>query len=522
MESFVQVRRRGGQEYLYEITPYYDKEKKQIRQTVKYLGKNVDGRPVRVRETAKKPRTVLSYGEFQPLINIVEELGLEGILEEEISSRDVKTALLLAFNRVLRPVSMRNLESWFEASYLSEQPGYKDLAVSSQRLSEFLERIGESDAPTGLFKGMIRQCSRGALIYDLTSLSSYSKLINMLEYGYNRDGIGTAQVNLSIVTDKDTGIPVMYDVYPGSIVDVTTLFNTVKKIKDLGITRCSLIIDRGFFSKENLQLLYDENVVFVIPASTSLKTVKELITGLHDDIKDPDNLRSYHDNVIFVKPVTLDVDGLVVKGYYYYDRDRENLDTNLFYKRLYNVVDMLKNRRIKNAFETERIVRGIAGKLYNYIEVQRNIDSSLSVSVRKNAVSQRINRMGRYILCYRGEMTWEECLRTYKERDQVEKRFHHLKNDLDVVPLNVRKESTMKGFLFICFIALILRMRLQKMMEETKLDKKYCVEDLLLELEKIHMIKLEDGGWLLSEMTKKQKDIIERMSLQSCYQKSGK
>lgn len=518
----MQVRRRGKQEYLYEITPFYDKDKKQIRQSVKYLGKNVDGKPVKVRETAKKPRRALSYGEFQPLLKIVGELGLEEILEAELSSKDVKTLLLLVFNRVLRPVSMRNIESWFEASYLVEQQGYRDLAVSSQRLSEFLERIGDSDAPMGLFKGMVWRFSKGALIYDLTSLSSYSKLINLLEYGYNRDGLSTAQVNLSIVTDKDSGIPLMYDVYPGSIVDVSTLFNTVKKIKAMGIARCSLIIDRGFFSKENLQLLYDENVVFVIPASTNLKTVKELISSLHDDIKDPENLRKYHDHIIFIKPVTLDVDGLQVKGFYYYDRNKENADTNLFYKRLYNVVDELRNRRVKNPFDTDRIVRGVAGKLYQYIEVQRNIDSSLSVSVRKNAVSQRINRMGRYILCYHGEMTWEECLRTYKERDQVEKRFHYLKNDLDLVPLNVRKESTMKGFLFVCFIALILRMRLQKIMEETRLDKKYCVEDLLLELEKIHMIKLEGGDWLLSELTKKHKDIIERMSLESCYQKTGK
>lgn len=172
----------------------------------------------------------------------------------------------------------------------------------------------------------------------------------------------------------------MYDVYLGSIVDVSTLFNTLRRIKDMGICWCSLIMDRGFFGKDNLQLLFNEQVVFIIPASTSLKTVKETITGLHDDIKDPDCLRKYHDHVIFVKPVTLDIDGLKVKEYYYYDRDRENEDTILFYKRLYNVVDELRNRYIINPNDTERIVRGIGGKLYNYIEVERNIDSSFTVT----------------------------------------------------------------------------------------------------------------------------------------------
>jgi hypothetical protein len=32
MKSFTRIKVINGQEYLYEITPYYDKEKKQIRQ----------------------------------------------------------------------------------------------------------------------------------------------------------------------------------------------------------------------------------------------------------------------------------------------------------------------------------------------------------------------------------------------------------------------------------------------------------------------------------------------------------
>jgi transposase len=185
---------------------------------------------------------------------------------------------------------------------------------------------------------------------------------------------------------------------------------------------------------------------------------------------------------------------------------------------LYRIVVELRNRRVKSP-DYQRIVLGIAGKYYKYLDVRRNIDSSLTVDVRKNAVSQRINRMGRYIICYKDEMTWEECLRTYKERDMIEKRFHHLKNDLEAVPMHVQKESTMRGFLFICFISLILRMRLQKQLEETRLDANYSVEALFLELEKIHLIRLENGEQLLTELTKKQKDIIKKLRLETCYQK---
>ena len=514
MKSFIQVRKRGDNEYLYEVTPYYDSAKKQIRQKVKYLGKNVDGEPVRVRQTTGMPRQVLSYGEFQPLLQIAEELGMGKILGEMFLDKKARTVLLLAFNRILRPLSMRNIESWHEAAYL-----YKDLDVSSQRLSEFLDGLGDSDAPDTFFKQMTRG-RRNALIYDLTCLPSYSRLIDILEYGYKHEGPHAPQVKMSIVTDKDSGIPLMYDLYPGSIVDVTTLFNTIHRIKALGITGYILILDRGFFSKENLGLLYSEDVRFVMPGDLKLKDVKETISREHDTIKDPGFLRMYHDNVLFVKPVTITVENVPVRAYYFYDQEREKGDSKIFFKKLYRVVEELRNRRVKS-HEYQHIVQGIAGKYYKYLDVRRNIDCSLTVDVRKNAVSQRVNRMGRFILCYHGEMTWEECLRTYKERDQIEKRFHHLKNDLGAVPMHVQKESTMRGFLFVCFIALILRMRLQKKIEETGLDKNYCVEDLLLELEKIHLVRLENGEQLLTELTKRQKDIIKKMRLESCYQKTG-
>ena len=39
----------------------------------------------------------------------------------------------------------------------------------------------------------------------------------------------------------------MFDLYPGSIVDVSTLKNTIARIRAFGMDRVSLILDRGFF-----------------------------------------------------------------------------------------------------------------------------------------------------------------------------------------------------------------------------------------------------------------------------------
>jgi transposase len=81
--------------------------------------------------------------------------------------------------------------------------------------------------------------------------------------------------------------------------------------------------------------------------------------------------------------------------------------------------------------------------------------------------------------------------------------------------MNAHKTETVKGFLFLCFLSLILRMRLLKQMQDTGLCEKYTVDALLLELEKIKKVELSNDEMLVTELTKKQKDILARLGLES-------
>ena len=55
MKAKVRIKKINGIEYWYEDTPYYDREKKQIRHKSKYLGKNIDNQIVRVRQEKMVP-----------------------------------------------------------------------------------------------------------------------------------------------------------------------------------------------------------------------------------------------------------------------------------------------------------------------------------------------------------------------------------------------------------------------------------------------------------------------------------
>ena len=511
MKSFIRIKKINGLEYLYEITPYYDKEKKQIRQKSKYLGKNVNGVPVKVRAKDQIPKKVLSHGEFVPLKRITEDLELEKILTDILPSKEVWPVLTLAMNYVTRPRALTHIQSWYEGTVISED--HPHLPLSSQSLSRMLSRIGESASNLEFSRRLIQRISTcSTLVYDITSMSSYAQSINLLEYGYNRDGLDLPQINLSLIVDKDLGIPVMYDIYPGSIADVSTLKNTIKKIAAHGIRNYTLIMDRGFFSTDNIEEMVSADLSFIIPPTSTLKNVKEAISAIHSSIDNPEHLKLYEKEPLFVMPVSIEVGENKLKGYAYYDQKREQQERSTFYKRLYDLMEVLKTKNLKPWMNPGEVFRETAKRDAKFIE-WKAVDGKFVVALRKNAVSQAINRMGKFILLYRGEFSWVESLALYRSKDVVEKGFDVLKNDIELMPANLKTDYSLRGYLFVTFLALILRMKLMRSMIDAQLNKKYSVEGLLTELEKIKIMIMPDGEKIATEVTKKQREILAALHM---------
>jgi len=510
MKSFTRVKVIKGQEYLYEVTPYRDKENK-LRQKVKYLGKNVNGVPVKVRSQQQPPKRVLSYGEFLPLQHITQELQLEQHLTKFFPSSQTWSLLTMAMSQVIRPRALSHINSWYEGTILSAD--HPDLPLSSQSISNLLTKIGETAVHHEFAHELIQATNpHRTMVYDITSLSSYSHLIHLLEYGYNRDNLDLPQINLAMMVDPAKGIPLMYDLYPGSIVDVSTIKNTIAKMQSQGITNCTLVMDRGFFSTVNVEDLVENNYSFIIPAPLSLKTAKQTISSIHAEIEDPNNLKLYQDEPIFVMPVSLTIGTVTLQGYAYYDQRREQDERRLFYRRLHDAAEKLRGITLKSWMNPVDVVKETTRNYAPYLD-WKVIENSFEVSIRKNAVAQRVNRMGLFILLFQGSFEWDECLAMYRCKDIVEKVFDMLKNDIEALPLNVRKDTTVAGYLFVCFLSLILRMRLLRLLKESGLNKKYSIEGMLTELEKLRLMFLPDGTRIPTEVTKRQRDILTALGL---------
>jgi transposase len=150
------------------------------------------------------------------LTQIMHDLKLDQYLHEILNDSDAAMVTALALNRIIRPLAMKDVGAWYAGTTLAlDSP---QITLTGQRISELLARIGSSTVPQQLMTRLLEENrTKRTLIYDITSLSSHSSLMNLLEYGYNRDGVSLPQINLSLIMDKELGIPVMYDLYPGSM-----------------------------------------------------------------------------------------------------------------------------------------------------------------------------------------------------------------------------------------------------------------------------------------------------------------
>jgi len=92
------------------------------------------------------------------------------------------------------------------------------------------------------------------------------------------------------------------------------------------------------------------------------------------------------------------------------------------------------------------------------------------------------------------------------------KEYKYLRQELEVMPMRVRKQETLMGLLFVFFISLIIRTHLMNRARDARLLEKQSVSDILLEMSKLRAVHI-GGKWRLSEITRKQRTILEALEI---------
>jgi len=104
------------------------------------------------------------------------------------------------------------------------------------------------------------------------------------------------------------------------------------------------------------------------------------------------------------------------------------------------------------------------------------------------------------------ELPWDIPLSLYRAKERLEKVFRAMKNELATLPLNVHKESTLKGYLFVTYLSLIVYFHLQNRLRDSGVLKKLSLEGVLLELRKLKLVDFPSTSYLC-EVTRKKTEL---------------
>ncbi|MHB1622565.1 MAG: IS1634 family transposase, partial [Cuniculiplasma sp.] len=228
MNTYTRRKEISGKEYFYEMTPYWDKEKKKIRYHSKYLGVRKENGIEKVR--THLPKNIFVYGPLIPVLRIIKEMGIESTLDSFFNKEDKNTIIAFTAARAIRSLPVDLVRTWYDGTYLvKEYP----CDVSSQHISRLLNDIGDSAIPDRFFSAFsLLMKPESSLLYDITTIASYSTN-NMFEYGHAKDHADLPEINLSLVMERKRSLPILFEIYPGSIVDVSTLEITLKRISNI-------------------------------------------------------------------------------------------------------------------------------------------------------------------------------------------------------------------------------------------------------------------------------------------------
>ncbi|CAD7774643.1 hypothetical protein FHEFKHOI_01615 [Candidatus Methanoperedenaceae archaeon GB50] len=111
------------------------------------------------------------------------------------------------------------------------------------------------------------------------------------------------------------------------------------------------------------------------------------------------------------------------------------------------------------------------------------------------------------ILISSSELDRENVISLYYTRQIAEKLFGFSKDDLNLLPLRVHKEETLRGYLFLQFASLVVYSLLKR-----ELGRDYTVEEVLLTLRNLKC-KVYEDEIIVQELTKQQRKIFEKFSI---------
>ena len=472
----------------------------------------------------------LRIGTWVVIRKIVNEYKLTEILGRYLPWKDVGLFLDLVTYSIIEEDNRAQHYPAYAYSHPLFSEGMR--IYSDSKVSEFLNTM---DADTSVmfqndWNAERNHRERIYFSYDSTSKICEAGDLRIVEVGHSKENVETDIFNYAIAYDTKNREPLFYEIYPGSINDMSQFQCTVEKAKGYGYKKIGFVLDRGYFSKDNIYQLEDSGYSFVMMLKGKADLVQKWVLENKGSFETSRscNIPAYQ---VYGKTIEKKLFGTDKKPRYIhlYHSSSLEADERTGVEKKINQLTAFLNSHI-NQF------RDFGPGMETYFELHYDenakktgkkdkdtADSSARKFVffeeKMPVIELELKLCGYFVIVTSEKMTAKEALEIYKGRDASEKLFLSDKTFLGNHCLRIGSDESATSKIFIEFVALIIRNRmynyLKDEMKEMATKPNYMtVPAAIRELDKIEMSRQLDGVYRFDHaITAKQKTILKAFGL---------
>lgn len=458
----------------------------------------------------------LNIGPYVVLQKLIRDSKLREILGEYMDEKDTGFLLDLACYSIIEENNAGQYYPDYAYDHALFTPDMK--LYTDSKVSDFFRKL-RPEQSVGFLNSWNKSKNKRQKIYlsyDSTNKNCQAGDIDLLEYGNAKTDASLPIFNYSVACDSANKEPLFYELYPGSLNDISQLTCMIDKAHGYGYRNIGFILDRGYFSKGNLEYMEKNGYSFLIMVKGMKDFIREIVIENQGSFEN--SRGKYIDRY--------DLYGTTVKSLLY-EGDAKKRNIHIYYSdgKAYGEKQEIKQkiRRLKKYLDgcvgKECVAFGPEIMKYFYLNFEKDGKTLKLAEENTSAVEKELSLAGYFAIVSSENMTAREAIELYKSRDASEKLFRSDKSYLGNKSMRVYSDEALSSKVFIQFIALILRSRIYIALKEKsekmlKRPNYLTVPAALKELEKIVMIRHLDGVYRLDHaVTATQKTILDAFGL---------
>ena len=457
------------------------------------------------------------YGDIWLLEQIAEATGIRRDLEIVFDGNReiVDDIMTLAMFPYLTKFNYSRVARWQK---ISAAPSSRELTPKAiTLLTQFINEQHRMD----LLRLRAARLGKDELCaVDSTSRSAYGWSLADIRWGKNRDRLPLEQTLEVVVYTLSSHMPVYYRTFPGNMPDSRSIETILKDLEHAGFKDLILITDRGYESLRNLEKYILRGQSMVMCAKTGQKDVAKAINGLGAFSDRPEEMAIDSEALIYHKQYDIDYE---VESTGHSAKKSDRLKLNLYFDPVRRGLDRM-DLDIALAFQEATLDNLLEGKeilgddewikrefCYYKVSYEPATRAIKSYERNETKISKTQRLSGFFAIMTHGvDFDAREAFRAYRLRDEQEKYFQQMKDQMSADRQRNWSEEGKTGRLFILFISLILSSYVRHIWKSTKLKELFASSlDVIDEMRPIRLIEHTNRAKVITPFVGAQVDICE-------------